>query len=177
MARRAVSTKGQSIGYPWQEKKKIKKYKRYKYFSQKGERTYSLEKFLSDTKYDAMRSKFSNAKLYGRIRPALRYVQKGLHVRVGAVTPSAAVFLKAVQGGRRGSKYKFEHAQNQRITPKMRRMFFAMGIPLSKKTTLMQPKRPLIYPLYQKTHPHFKEMIVKRMKHELARIQKKLNGE
>lgn len=169
MAKRGVSTKGQSIGYPWQDKKQIKRYKRYARFSGRGNTTYSLEKFANEEKYRNRYGKFSRSKLYGRIRSALRYKQKGLHVRVGAITPSAAMFLKAVQGGRRGSKYKFEYAQNQRITPKMRRMFFVMGIPLSGKQNMIQVKRPLIYPLYRKTYPHLQEMIVKRMQHELDR--------
>lgn len=169
MAKRGVSTKGQSIGYPWQDKKQIKRYKRYTRFSGRGNMTYSLEKFAKEERYKYRYGKFSRSKLYGRIRSALRYEQKGLTVRMGAITPSAAKFLKAVQGGRRGSKYKFEYAQNQRITPKMRRMFFVMGIPLSGKQNMIQVKRPLIYPLYRKTYPHLQEMIVKRMQHELDR--------
>lgn len=177
MARRGISTQGRSLGIPWQRKKKAKRFERYWRIVQGdyGSQAAVLGKKLSENKkYEDSKKDISTGKIFGAIRPAIRYRQKGLRVEMGAVSASSSAFLKAVQGGKRGDKYKFQYRNRQPVTPKMRRLFFAMGIPLPKtKRVLYQPERPLIYPVYKKAHPHFREMIIKRMQHELDRKNRK----
>lgn len=87
----------------------------------------------------------------GRLWNAIRYqmVNKA-RVDVGAVTPSAAAHLAAVQAGRRGSKGAFEFTGTQPVTPAMRRAFWAARVPLAKDTReLKQEPRPLVAPVYR----------------------------
>lgn len=176
MAKKGISTQGRSVGYAWGRKKSIKRRERYWYFA-KGANGGEMRsgKPLSKVRscYKSEKS-LETGQLFGGVRPALRYRQEGLKVTMGAASKSAAAYFAAVQGGMRGNKYRFQYRNNQPITPKMRRLFFAMGIPLPKeKRTLQQAKRPLIYPVYRKAFPHFREMIVKRMQHELDRKNQK----
>lgn len=178
MAKQGIRTQGKSLDYAWARKKQTKRFDRYWRLVQgnDGNLTRVEQKPISQyrSKYKDSEKSIESGELFGKVRRALCYEQKGLKVRVGAVSKQARPFLAAVQAGKRGDKYKFQYRNNQPITPKMRRLFFAMGIPLPKsKRTLQQPKRPLIYPLYRKTYPHLKEMVVKRMKHELTRKRNK----
>lgn len=176
MAKKGISTQGRSVGYVWVRKKSLKRRERYWYFA-KGANGGEMRtgKPLSEirSRYKSGKS-LETGQLFGGVRPALRYEQEGLKVTMGAASKSAAAYFAAVQGGLRGDKYLFQYRNNQPVTPKMRRLFFALGIPLSKeKRTLQQAKRPLIYPVYRKAFPHFGEMIVKRMQHELDRKNQK----
>lgn len=178
MAKRGISTQGKSIGYAWPRKKQAKRFDRYLRLvrGKDGIMSRAGQKTLSEYRsvHKDMGKSIEGGKLFGGIRSALRYRQEGLSVEMGAASRQAAAYFAAVQGGRRGYKYKFQYQNNQPITPKMRRLFFAMGYPLPKnKKILQQPKRPLIYPVYKKAFPHFREMIVKRMQHEFDRKRNK----
>lgn len=91
----------------------------------------------------------------GRLVNAMRYkMVNPLRVDIGAVTPSAAKWLDAVQSGKRGADNRLQFTGSQPITPAMRRAFWAAGIPLKKdKTTLEQPQRLLVLPVYTRFEP------------------------
>lgn len=106
----------------------------------------------------------------GRLWNAIRYqmVNKA-RVDVGAVTPSAAAHLAAVQAGRRGSKGAFEFTGTQPVTPAMRRAFWAAGVPLAKDTReLKQEPRPLVAPVYRAFSPRLEAYIVGKIQGYLA---------
>lgn len=98
----------------------------------------------------------------GRMYNAIRYrlVQSG-QIEIGALNPSAAMFLAAVQEGRRGSKGAFQFVRTQPVTPAMRRAFWAAGIPLAKdKTVIGQEERPLVPPVFDRVRPEIEAYLV-----------------
>lgn len=106
----------------------------------------------------------------GRLINAIRYRRtKDLSVEIGAVAKSPAMYLAAVQGGQRGEVGSFVYRGTQKITPKMRRMFWAAGIPLSDKQVIRQPKRPLVYPVFRAEQPYMREYIMQKMHQLLTR--------
>ncbi len=107
--------------------------------------------------------------MQGRLTNSIRYKMTGGRVEIGALNPSAAMFLAAVQGGKRGSRGVFQYTKSQPITPTMRRAFWAAGIPLSKnKTTLEQEERPLVEPIFKALSPQFNEYLVRKITSSLA---------
>ena len=102
----------------------------------------------------------------GRLVNAMRYKMiNPLRVDIGAVTPSAARFLEAVQAGKRGTDNRMQYTGSQPITPRMRRAFWAAGVPLGKdKATLEQPERPLVEPIYRQKMPEVERIILDRLK-------------
>ena len=73
-----------------------------------------------------------------------------------------------MQAGRRGAKGAFEFARVQPVTPKMRRAFWAAGIPLAKSTReLRQEPRPLVAPVYQQVSPRLEAYIVGKIREYL----------
>ena len=102
----------------------------------------------------------------GRLVNAMRYkMMNAKRVDIGAVTPSAARFLEAVQAGRRGTDNRFQYLGSQAITPAMRRAFWAAGVPLGKdKTTLEQPERPLVEPIYRQKMPEVERLMLERIR-------------
>ena len=106
----------------------------------------------------------------GRLVNAMRYkMMNENRVDVGAVTPSAARFLEAVQAGRRGTDNRFQYLGSQAITPRMRRAFWAAGVPLGKdKTTLEQPERPLVEPVYRQKMPEVEWLMLERIRERLG---------
>lgn len=105
----------------------------------------------------------------GNLQKAIRYkMVNAMRVDIGAVSASAAVFLAAVQAGRRGTKGAFEFARTQPVTPKMRRAFWAAGIPLAKSThELRQEPRPLVAPVYQQVSPRLEAYLVGKIREYL----------
>lgn len=105
----------------------------------------------------------------GNLQRAIRYkMVNAMRVDIGAVSASAAVFLAAVQAGRRGTKGAFEFARTQPVTPKMRRAFWAAGIPLAKSThELRQEPRPLVAPVYQQVSPRLEAYLVGKIREYL----------
>ncbi len=105
----------------------------------------------------------------GHLQKAIRYrMVNAMRVDIGAVSPSAAAYLAAVQAGRRGAKGAFEFARVQPVTPKMRRAFWAAGIPLAKSTReLRQEPRPLVAPVYQQVSPRLEAYIVGKIREYL----------
>ena len=106
----------------------------------------------------------------GRLVNAMRYkMMNAKRVDVGAVTSSAARFLEAVQAGRRGTDTRFQYTGRQPITPAMRRAFWAAGVPLGKdKTTLEQPERPLVGPIYRQKMPEVERLMLERIRERLG---------
>lgn len=95
-------------------------------------------------KKSSFRTEYPMNRMVGGIR--YKKVQGGKGVIIGGVTPSMEKYLIAVQDGAvtdRGSG-----AGGQTVTPKMRRLFFAAGIPLTTRRT-RRPKRPLMEPLVE----------------------------
>lgn len=106
----------------------------------------------------------------GRLVNAVRYKMLSAgRVDIGALSPSAAKYLEAVQGGKRGTRGVFQFAGTQRITPAMRRALWAAGIPISKKGTLEQPTRPLVAPIYQMITPELESYMVAKIKAVMER--------
>ena len=107
----------------------------------------------------------------GRLVNAMRYkMMNENRVDVGAVTPSAARFLEAVQAGRRGTDNRFQYLGSQAITPRMRRAFWAAGVPLGKdKTSLEQSERPLVEPVYRQKMPEVERLMLERIRAYLER--------
>lgn len=107
-------------------------------------------------------SQRSRVAMGGKLKNAMRYTMiNPMRVDVGAVTPSAAKYLEAVQAGRRGTRGIFQYRHSQPITPAMRRAFWAAGVPLKKgKTMLKQEERPLVVPVYQEFSPRLERYIL-----------------
>jgi hypothetical protein len=77
-----------------------------------------------------------------------------LQYSIGALTPKTAKALAEVQAGRK-----------QRITPKMRRAFWAAGVPVARgKSVIDQPPRPLLDPLFKQMRPYFEGILIDRIK-------------
>jgi hypothetical protein len=107
----------------------------------------------------------------GRLVTAVRYqmINKN-RVDIGALNPSAAMFLAAVQAGARGSRGAFQFTGTQTITPAMRRAFWAAGIPLAKgKTVLEQVPRPLVAPVFHTVTPEMEKYMVAKITAYLAK--------
>jgi hypothetical protein len=91
-----------------------------------------------------------------------RYYGDSMRVIVGWVTRSAE---------RVGLKQ--EHGHTTEITPRMRRFFWAAGIPLSKhKKTLAIPKRPTIDPEYQAKAPKVPGYMARKIDEYFERAKK-----
>ena len=91
---------------------------------------------------------------FGRLVYAIGYKHEPekQRVRIGWLSKSAARRAAELQQG-------FE----TKITPKMRRFWWALDAPLSKKTTLRTPARPLIEPMFKAKEHEIKERIEKRI--------------
>lgn len=101
-----------------------------------------------------------------KLQQAVRYSldKQRLLLQVGWVSGSAGKFGRAVQGGLRGAKNSFSFAGRQPITEKMRRAFWAAGVPLSKsKRVLEQPERPLVRPVFFQVRPVLQEVLETRV--------------
>lgn len=106
----------------------------------------------------------------GKLIGSIRYRVRKDVLQIGAINPSSARSLQAVQTGARGSSvHRPELTGDQPVTPKMRRLFWMAGIPLKKETTrLRQPERPLIYPAFRKLEPKFLPYIEEHIKKYLS---------
>jgi hypothetical protein len=85
----------------------------------------------------------------------LAYKNTGsLRYDIGALTPLIAEYLGKVQAGKTTA-----------ITRKMRRSFWAAGVPLGKDTNVIyMPPRPLIDPVFKKMRPDFEKILVDRIR-------------
>lgn len=103
-----------------------------------------------------------NGNMGGNLQKALRYkMVNDKRVDIGAVSPSAAAYLAALQAGRRGARGRFEYQGRQPVTPAMRRAFWAAGVPLAADTReLVQQPRPLVLPVYQQWSPRLEAYII-----------------
>lgn len=82
-----------------------------------------MERWRGRTRDGSLRGR---AAMGGRLVNAMRYkMMNAKRVDVGAVTPSAARFLEAVQAGKRGTDNRFQYTGSQPVTPAMRRAFWA----------------------------------------------------
>lgn len=103
---------------------------------------------------------------FGSLGGVVRYkLDKGnMRVMIGFMTPSTASFAEAVMGARKGAVGTFSHTGRQFITQKMRKAFFAAGVPLSKdKHYLEQAERPLVAPVWRSMEPDLEKMIAERI--------------
>ena len=111
----------------------------------------------------------------GRLTGAVRYkVDRATGtLRIGFLNGSSASYAVGLQGAKRGKLHAFEHTGTQTVTEKMRRMFWAAGVPISKDTkTLKQKERPLIEPVFEQN----REGIHKRMGLYVKAYVKKLDS-
>ena len=117
-----------------------------------------MERWRGRTRDGSLRGR---AAMGGRLVNAMRYkMMNAKRVDVGAVTSSAARFLEAVQAGRRGTDTRFQY---------MGRAFWAAGVPLGKdKTTLEQPERPLVGPIYRQKMPEVERLMLERIRERLG---------
>lgn len=92
--------------------------------------------------------------MQGRMEKGIRYKEiNAMRVDVGALNPRVAQLLGIAQESR-----------EIQITPKMRRAFWAAGVPLKKdKTSIRQPARDLVDAVYAKMEPYFEDIILTRM--------------
>lgn len=126
-----------------------------------------MERWRGRTRDGSLRGR---AAMGGRLVNAMRYkMMNAKRVDVGAVTPSAARFLEAVQAGKRGTDNRFQYTGSQPVTPAMRRAFWAAGVPLGKdKTSLEQPERPLVEPVYRQCMPEVERLMLERIRERLG---------
>ena len=126
-----------------------------------------MERWRGRTRDGSLRGR---AAMGGRLVNAMRYkMMNAKRVDVGAVTPSAAPFLEAVQAGKRGTDNRFQYTGSQPVTPAMRRAFWAAGVPLGKdKTSLEQPERPLVEPVYRQCMPEVERLMLERIRERLG---------
>ena len=126
-----------------------------------------MERWRGRTRDGSLRGR---AAMGGRLVNAMRYkMMNAKRVDVGAVTPSAARFLEAVQAGKRGTDNRFQYTGSQPVTPAMRRAFWAAGVPLGKdKTSLEQPERPLVEPVYRQKRPEVERLMLERIRERLG---------
>lgn len=91
----------------------------------------------------------------GYLEKTLRYEKTGQNAyAIGAISPNAAHWLAKVQQGRQ-----------EAITPKMRRAFWAAGVPLAAaKQVLDQPERMLVDPVNANMRPGYERMLVERIR-------------
>lgn len=104
-----------------------------------------LPKLTRQRKGKFVRVRRSSRKPLGRLKQAVRYkMYKDSHrVIIGWISKSAEELGTIHETGKTVA-----------ITPKMRRLFFAAGIGLSKgKNTISIPRRPTIEPEYQENAP------------------------
>lgn len=100
----------------------------------------------------------------GHLMRAIRYQKtKKYAFEIGAVSKSAAIYLAAVQGGQWRGEDGYFHSGPQQITPEMRRLYWAAGVPLSSKKSIVHPKRPLIYPIFRAEQPHMVSYVIAKM--------------
>lgn len=97
--------------------------------------------------------------MQGRLQQGIRFQQSGgMRFDVGALNPRVAQLLGIAQEGRA-----------TQITAKMRKAFWAAGVPLSKnKTSIKQPARDLVNAVYEKMEPYFEDIIMTRMESYIA---------
>lgn len=110
--------------------------------------------------------------VFGKVAQTLAYrkPKDQQMVEIGALSPSAAKFLAAVQEGKRGSKGGFQFSGRQTVTPAMRRAFWAAGMPISKETTVIgQEERPLVPPVFKEIHPEIERYLVRKITETLAK--------
>lgn len=171
---------GNAPGVSWAERSRMHQARRLEWLKG-GRKNAKLKKYVGNVRQKSGQNLFARWKggagtwrgqtaMGGRLVNAIRYKRTGpLRVEMGAVTPRTAMYLAAVQGAQRGVPGAFRYRGRQPITPAMRRMFWAAGIPLRKgKTVLEQPKRPLVYPVFRAEEAHFLPYIERKIAEYLA---------
>nr|WP_321513141.1 hypothetical protein [uncultured Pseudodesulfovibrio sp.] len=111
----------------------------------------------------------------GRLIGAVRYKvdRKDGALRIGFLNGSSKEASFRLQGARRGRSDSGEFTGSQPVTEKMRRMFWAAGVPLAKTTkVLKQDDRDLIQPVFNRN----RDGIHKRLELYTAAYVKGLSG-
>ena len=124
-----------------------------------GRTSYSLKQALLKDKDFRFKGKTTPGKALKKLVPPMRYVMEksGYGVLIGGVHPGVDKYVRAVQLGGilRGNSNMPTSGGPQTITPKMRRLFYAAGIFFKKgKTTINQPQRTLIRPVFEAHQNH-----------------------
>ncbi len=94
----------------------------------------------------------------GKLAQTIGYQMKPgtMHASVGWLSKSAA---------RMGAN--FQRGEKQKITPKMRGLFWAAGVKLSGKEIISQPARPVIEPFFNNRSGWMLTLLLNRMKHHI----------
>jgi hypothetical protein len=112
---------------------------------------------------------FGSGKMIGRGGVRYNYNPQKMQLTVGFLGRTAP-FAKMLQGGLLGGAGSFPFKRRQPVTPAMRRMFWAAGIPIAKETKFIENEpRPLVAPLFAQKENE----IVQRVEY---RIQAYLRG-
>lgn len=165
----AMRSGGHTIGQSWQERSLIASYRPFermrrdmwksgksqKMAARRMRRKESLATALTKASPLVRGRPNLNARGFGsgRLIGAVRYrVDRARHsVSVGFLGGSAASTAWSLMAGRRGKKHAFEFRGPQPVTDRMRRMFWAAGVPIAKETTMLgQTERPLIQPVFDR---------------------------
>lgn len=102
---------------------------------------------------------FGSGKMAGRGGVTYKLDAARQSLQVGFLGSTSA-FAKMLQGGRLGAKRRWNFRGRQAVTPAMRRMFWAAGVPIASSTKFIEAEpRELVKPLFDEKRGE----IVKRM--------------
>lgn len=103
---------------------------------------------------------------FGRIARAVQTKAEfdGRKISVGFLLPRVSRWGFALQKGQRGTEFRFQFDGDQPITPAMRRMFFALGMPIPRaKTHFTQPERRALAIVFNTLAPRIPEWVRQRI--------------
>lgn len=149
----AIKTSGASIGEHWKPLSKIQRNNLFGRYGKNG-------------KGKRRRTSMALRPLV-RLKGAMRYHvgQDGRSVEMGSLNRNLEDYFEAVQAG----EFLKGKSNTQPVSPKMRRKFFAAGMPLKKgKTSIQLSERNLMIPLLNKYRYHMERYIVRRMNVHLS---------
>jgi len=164
---RAMRSGGRTVGRHWGERSKVSQYRPFdrlrrsqfksKWKSDATHEAGSLSAALGSSSPLTRRGSrigrvegFGSGRLHGKGGVAYRYEPNKMQLQVGFLDSSAA-YARMLQGGLLGAKLRWPFMRRQPVTPKMRRMFWAAGVPISKSTTVLDAApKPLVRPLFER---------------------------
>lgn len=139
----AIKTGGASIGEPWKPLSKIQRNNLFSRYGKKGRTRMALRPMM-------------------RLKGAMRYQigQDGKSVQMGSLHRNLEDYFEAVQAG----EFLQKKSDTQAVSPKMRKKFFAAGMPLKKGTkSIAIHDRDLMMPVFNKYRHHMEQYILRRM--------------
>lgn len=101
----------------------------------------------------------------GRLKQANAYkwYPDSMRVKVGWISASAE-----------GLGLRHEKGYETHVTPRMRRFFWARGVPLSRETTMIKlPKRPTFDPIYRRYGPEIPKYLDNKVRGYMADLERR----